>query len=264
MRGKLNDKIQEIAKGFLGREISTAELRLYPYLDYQMKNTQKIDLNKCNQDDRTLLINLRCKPFLQVLYYQLREKLVGGSGAVPSYEKVWFGFKGLSVVPSSIKRRVFARAAPFFNGSYVEFDLGVKVPYQADFSETLVIHWLLTNKSKSVIETENDITVVCSNVRGKKKVMNYDYKRQDSWMRFTHKRAIRVGRLRDIGTTYSLVLEDVGNSNKKGIVCEFTLKDIDEWGLTHTLNLLSVVYAAAGAIVGGLLVAILLKGCGGG
>jgi len=58
-RGRLDDKVQELAKGFLGREIDRTELRLYPYLAYLMQNEQRIDPNKCNQDDRVVLQRLR-------------------------------------------------------------------------------------------------------------------------------------------------------------------------------------------------------------
>ena len=58
-RGVLTDEIQGKARAFLGREITTTELRLYPYLDYLMKNTQRIDPNKCNGDDRAILQKLR-------------------------------------------------------------------------------------------------------------------------------------------------------------------------------------------------------------
>lgn len=59
MRGQLTDEIQGLAKEFLGREITTTELRLYPHLDYLMKNEQKIDPRHCNQDDRDVLSILR-------------------------------------------------------------------------------------------------------------------------------------------------------------------------------------------------------------
>jgi hypothetical protein len=58
-RGQLNDEIQKLAKDFLGREITVRELRIYPYLDYTMKNTQKLDPNKINQKDRDILTVLR-------------------------------------------------------------------------------------------------------------------------------------------------------------------------------------------------------------
>lgn len=38
MRGMLTDNIQEKAVTFLNREISQKELRLYPYIDYSIKN----------------------------------------------------------------------------------------------------------------------------------------------------------------------------------------------------------------------------------
>ncbi len=65
MRGQLTDEIQGLAKGFLGREIDTTELRLYPYLDYQMKNTQKLDPNCCNSDDRKVLAVLRSEGHIE-------------------------------------------------------------------------------------------------------------------------------------------------------------------------------------------------------
>ena len=59
MRGQLNEKCQELAREFLNREITTTELRLYPYLDYLMKNEQKIDPRRVNQADRDVLSILR-------------------------------------------------------------------------------------------------------------------------------------------------------------------------------------------------------------
>lgn len=38
MRGMLTNNIQEKAMTFLNREISQKELRLYPYIDYSIKN----------------------------------------------------------------------------------------------------------------------------------------------------------------------------------------------------------------------------------
>ena len=38
MRGVLTNKIQTKARSFLQREISQKELRLYPYIDYCIKN----------------------------------------------------------------------------------------------------------------------------------------------------------------------------------------------------------------------------------
>ena len=59
MRGQLTEKIQTLAKDFLGREIDTDELRLYPYIDYQMKNSQLIEPKHINKENRAVLSTLR-------------------------------------------------------------------------------------------------------------------------------------------------------------------------------------------------------------
>ena len=50
-RGMLTEAIQEKAKKFLGREIDTTELRLYPYLDFCWKNGGSIDINKLSTEE---------------------------------------------------------------------------------------------------------------------------------------------------------------------------------------------------------------------
>jgi len=52
MRGQLTPEIQEIAKKHLNREISLRELRLMPYIQYTLMNSQKIDPNKINGEER--------------------------------------------------------------------------------------------------------------------------------------------------------------------------------------------------------------------
>ena len=59
MRGQLTEDIQKLTKDFLGREITVRELRLYPYLDFVMKNEQKLDPNKINQEERDILRKLK-------------------------------------------------------------------------------------------------------------------------------------------------------------------------------------------------------------
>ena len=53
-RGMLTEKIQEMAKEFLGYEIDTDELRLIPYVHYCLVNEQKVDPVKMNREDRTI------------------------------------------------------------------------------------------------------------------------------------------------------------------------------------------------------------------
>jgi len=59
MRGQLTKDIQITAKLFLKREITVRELRLYPYLDYVMKNEQKIEPAHINAEERAILQTLR-------------------------------------------------------------------------------------------------------------------------------------------------------------------------------------------------------------
>ena len=54
-RGHLTDAVQAKATELLGRPITVCELRLMPYIQYQMMNDQRLDPRKCNQDDRDVL-----------------------------------------------------------------------------------------------------------------------------------------------------------------------------------------------------------------
>lgn len=66
MRGALTNKVQDIAEKELGRPLSSiAELRLLPYLDYVMKNNQKIEPIKINSEERHILHELREQGHIQ-------------------------------------------------------------------------------------------------------------------------------------------------------------------------------------------------------
>ena len=66
MRGKVTDEIKELAKELLGiDELSTTELRLMPYIQYQMMNEQRIDPNKINSADREILQVWRDKKWIE-------------------------------------------------------------------------------------------------------------------------------------------------------------------------------------------------------
>ena len=43
-RGQLTERIKERSEELFGYEISTLELRLFPYLNHTMLNNQKVDL----------------------------------------------------------------------------------------------------------------------------------------------------------------------------------------------------------------------------
>ena len=59
MRGILTDNIQKKAKEFLKREITVKELRLYPYIDYSIKNNcQGWSFTKITPEEKEILDRL--------------------------------------------------------------------------------------------------------------------------------------------------------------------------------------------------------------
>lgn len=64
MRGVITEQIQEFAKEFLGREISRTELKLYPYIDYCIKNGGRFEPIKINDKEREVLRELKDAGFL--------------------------------------------------------------------------------------------------------------------------------------------------------------------------------------------------------
>lgn len=54
-RGMLTDKVQEVARKHLKREITQEELRLMPYIQYVMMNEQRLDPNKISASERKIL-----------------------------------------------------------------------------------------------------------------------------------------------------------------------------------------------------------------
>lgn len=58
-RGQMTEVVKAKMEGFLGRETSQVELRLYPYLLYEMVNNQKVDPSRINAEERAVLSQLR-------------------------------------------------------------------------------------------------------------------------------------------------------------------------------------------------------------
>ena len=55
-RGCLTSEIQEESKSFLGRDMTTRELRLLPYIDYCLKNAFAFNNNKINDEERDIIM----------------------------------------------------------------------------------------------------------------------------------------------------------------------------------------------------------------
>ena len=58
-RGMLTQEIRQLAMELLGKDISTTELRLMPYVQSVMVNEQRLDPNRINTEERTILSDWR-------------------------------------------------------------------------------------------------------------------------------------------------------------------------------------------------------------
>lgn len=77
-RGQLTDRIKQKSKELLGYEIGVTELRLMPYIQYTMTNSQRIDPRHCNQEDREILQKWR-----------KAGHIVGGASGLQITEEFW-------------------------------------------------------------------------------------------------------------------------------------------------------------------------------
>lgn len=58
MRGKVTEEAQKIANKYLKRDITQVELRLYPYLDFCIKNMNCYDRRKMSCEELDILEQL--------------------------------------------------------------------------------------------------------------------------------------------------------------------------------------------------------------
>lgn len=58
VRGCLTPEIQAVAKKFLGREINTKELRLYPYIFYLTVNGQSLERSRVDEAEMNIVSTL--------------------------------------------------------------------------------------------------------------------------------------------------------------------------------------------------------------
>ncbi len=62
----------------MGYEINQTELRLMPYIQYTMVNTQKIDIRSINSEERKILTKWREKGYIE-----------GGAGGLNITKEFW-------------------------------------------------------------------------------------------------------------------------------------------------------------------------------
>ncbi len=64
-RGVFTERVREIAKKMIGREISKKELRLIPYIQYVMVNDQKIKIEHIDSEERIILRKWKEENFIE-------------------------------------------------------------------------------------------------------------------------------------------------------------------------------------------------------
>ena len=64
-RGQLTDKVKLKSKRLLGYEISQVELRLMPYIQFTMMNSQKIEIRHINDKERKILSKWKDKGYIE-------------------------------------------------------------------------------------------------------------------------------------------------------------------------------------------------------
>ena len=65
MRGAVTDQIRAVARERLGLgDITTTELRLLPYIQYTMMNNQRIEPEKINDKERSILSDWRARGWI--------------------------------------------------------------------------------------------------------------------------------------------------------------------------------------------------------
>lgn len=84
MRGRLTDEIQTIALTVLGHRITTEELRLMPYIQYVMMNSQKLDPTKISPHERTVLASWRERGWIE-----------GGASGLAISRAFWDGINAI-------------------------------------------------------------------------------------------------------------------------------------------------------------------------
>lgn len=176
---------------------------------------------------------------------------------MPNYATYRIGERKIDLRPSGFTRSKFDRI-PFYNGTEIIFDLIVSFPYRKDVNDSFKIYYQLLNK-KTNESVNNDFIVQYSNIPEllKQKPRNYDYIffKSTQVMQFVFPKMINLGRYWNFDT-YDLIFREQ-NAEKNEIVVEFTLKDIDEFGLQYANNLVSAGIGILGGVISGVIVGVI-------
>ena len=116
---------------------------------------------------------------------------------MPNYADYLIGDK--KVKPSGFKRGFFNRA-PFYNGTDINFDVFLIMPYKKNIDETINLEWEFINQNTKEIIKQKTLELRFTNIKKELKVLNTNkafvstHDRSSKTMEFQWKRAIQIGR----------------------------------------------------------------------
>jgi hypothetical protein len=163
----------------------------------------------------------------------------------------------IKVNPSELKRFWFGRPTPFYNGTRIPLDIVVTVLMKkgVDVNNDLSFAWeLVTHKEKKlyrggsgVLHLSNREHHVYRTWLNNKNEISYS---SDSRHHiFTKYRAIDIEPLLDFDT-YDLIIKA---KDQEGVVCQFTLQDIDEYGKDYKNLLVASLIGIISGFIGALI-----------
>jgi hypothetical protein len=156
-----------------------------------------------------------------------------------------------SVSPSELNRFWFGKPTPFYNGTNIWLNLSVNVSREKIIEEDLSYTWdLITHKDKNLYRSGEGkyhlssktypFLLFWKNIRNGE---SYTYQNKIHY--FIKFRAIHIEPILDFNT-YDLIFKV---KSKEGIVCQFTLQDVDDYGKNFHINLWSLIVSGLALLI---------------
>lgn len=100
-RGALNEDVQKLSKDFLGRDLSLNELRLFPYIDYCLKNFGRYDPLKMNKKE-IQIFHKYAEKYPQHFAFSIREIAISKEFYQFIQDVLWISFVGNKLSEASV------------------------------------------------------------------------------------------------------------------------------------------------------------------
>lgn len=175
---------------------------------------------------------------------------------MPAYPVLEIGKYAVKLNPSGWKRGLIQRS-PFFNGTKISLDLKLSVPKSKNIEESFKYDWDLLDKNENRVIDEGTGIFNFTNRRMSRKERKgelYSYMDDGFNITFTKYKAINLGYIWEFHRYY-IRIKQADTECEKQIAVDFTLQDIDTYGLQFVNALFATGF---GALAGGIVSAIIL------